>query len=50
MTPEEKAGLQRSRFLLFVLALTLIGAGLFFWHPPAAPVAVGLLIWIDLQK
>jgi len=31
-----------------VVALGLIGVGLWFVHRPSAPIAVGALIWVDL--
>lgn len=33
-----------------MLALALIGAGAYAVYPPAGPLAVGVLLWIDLIK
>lgn len=33
-----------------VLALVLIGAGAYAMYPPAGPLAVGALLWVDLFK
>ena len=37
------------KLMQMVLAGGLIGGGLWWVHPPAAPLAVGALLWCDLM-
>jgi hypothetical protein len=42
-----------SRYFLAILpgiALGMIGGGAFAIYPPAGPLVVGLLLWIDLSR
>lgn len=32
------------------VALALIGAGAWMIYPPAAPLSVGFLLWVDLSR
>jgi len=35
--------------IISIVAMALIGVGLYFIYAPAAPLGIGLLLWLDMS-